>query len=362
MNPDSNNDSDTHIGARRAALRLLEEFGLVKSTNGKITQAKLQQLVDRVSLVGSKVPFVPSPWRVTDALTGAHIVMGVLCALLEGSRGRDCAAEIDAEAATFVAFAQFSSEWEGVGMWHGTVAKFNEMLAAKMGIQPPVPMPVQAASSATEEEPLVDPPANTPGVSPVFATVRGFLSDVFETKDRHIFFFMLSQDHPTKYLAGVGFNEDEVRHMIRLAITTPLTHPKTYLKNHEEFLVRLKTRVKEQMAFDIQARMQKIPAIAVVPLTRDEFYQTEQGRALKDLPRVQIERHTSVRGPWSVEEWKARKATEEAKKGRDELWQETGWRYGSVPRLLPTRGVLYGLKVLEVTRIINGRELKRNID
>lgn len=151
----------------------------------------------------------------------------------------------------------------------------------------------------------------------------------------------------------MGFDDAEVAHLIRLGITTPTSHPTTYLKHHREVLRLITERLGAQLAADVEKRVNAIGAIAVVPRTRQEFEETEQGRILTKLPRLQVDRFASVRGPRSPEEWAAL-ISGEATDTNTGLWPETGWRFGSIPRVLPTRGVLHGIKVLDVTRIVAG--------
>jgi crotonobetainyl-CoA:carnitine CoA-transferase CaiB-like acyl-CoA transferase len=350
-------DSDLHEGTRKAALRLLAETGLFRGAGAAKESDVASILANSLKLSGPTRPFIPTPWRATDALAGAQGAMAALCILLEGLKGRkETTAELDVEAGTFVALAQFLLNWEvpGGGYWHETTILFNKMLEEKLASSKPAASGVKGViKPVSSSEELVDPPAGTSANSPLFHALRTFLGDVFPTKDRHIFLFMLSQDHPNKYLAAMGFNSDEVSQLIRLAITTPETHPKTFLAHHEDFLRQIKARLLTQMAFDVEERIRAIPAIAVVPRTREEFEKTEQGRILSQLPRMAVERANEVRGPRTVEEWGS-VLSGKTSDGAPGLWPETGWSYGSIPAGLPTRGVLYGVKVLEITRIVAG--------
>ncbi|KAI9026097.1 hypothetical protein DFJ74DRAFT_27720 [Hyaloraphidium curvatum] len=343
-------DDDTHAGTRRAALRILQECGLFRG-RGAPSREDVERIVGRVKLEGSDRPFVHSPWRVAEGMAGANVAIAAVVALLEGSRGRECTGTVDVEQAPWISLSQYACVWEteGGGLWAENTELFNRRLAEKMAAQKPASAP--APVNPTEE--LVDPPADTPGVSPLFATIRAFMTDTYRTKDRHILLFPRVTDHPGPYLAALGFTPADVTHMLRLGITTPATHPKTYLKHHTELVQLLHEGLAKQMAFEAEARIAKVPAIAVVPRTREEFEATEQGAVLTKLPRTTVERVHSIRGPRSVDEWQdvLQGRTKDDRAGR---WPEVGWRFGSVPKLLPSRGVLYGIKVLDVTRIVAG--------
>ena len=89
---------------RIAALLLLKEMGLAEAL-GDDADREIERLVAGVSFARWPALFVHLHFPETDALAGANILMAVSCALLEGSRGRDCDAAVDVEAATCVAFA-----------------------------------------------------------------------------------------------------------------------------------------------------------------------------------------------------------------------------------------------------------------
>jgi hypothetical protein len=110
----------------------------------------------------------------------------------------------------------------------------------------------------------------------------------------------------------------------------------------------------QQPAFEIEARIKGIKAIAVVPLTREEFEKTNQGMALSKVPRVGIERAGSVVKPRTLDDWSAVTAGK-VKEERGNLWKEVGWGYGANDAKSPrSRGPLYGLKVVEVVRMVAG--------
>ncbi|KAI9026103.1 hypothetical protein DFJ74DRAFT_27776 [Hyaloraphidium curvatum] len=343
-------DDDVHAGARVAAHRILEECGLFRG-RGAPTREDVKRVVESVKLEGGDRPTIPSPWRVGEAIAGANIALATIVALLEGSRGRECNGTIDVDQAAWIAWSLYSCRWEieGGGLWTENVALHNQRLAAKLAAQKPAS--AQPTPIPTEE--LVDPPPGTPDMSPIFAPLRIFLSECFRTKDRHIMLFPRVTDHPGPYLAAVGFSPEEVAHLLRLGIVNPVTHPKTYLKHHDELVRLLREGIEKRMAFEIETRVAAIPAIAIVPRTREEFEATEQGLVLSKLPRTAVERVHGIRGPRSVAEWQDvlhGRAQDDA----EGLWPEIGWKFGSVPRPMPSRGVLYGIKVLDLTRIVAG--------
>ncbi len=184
--------------------------------------------------------------------------------------------------------------------------------------------------------------------------MRFFLTETYPTTDRAIFLFPRVTDHPGEWLRELGMDPEQVRHMVRLGTTGPVTHPKTHLKHHEEFLRLLREHLAKQKSVDIEARIGKWGAIAVAPRTREEFEASPHGAVLKQLPRTLVDRFSSVRGPRTLEEWSSllSGSTKDTQPG---LWLETGWKYGNLSsKPQPTRGVLHGIKVLDITRIIAG--------
>lgn len=243
--------------------------------------------------------------------------------------------------------------------------KFYERLAEKMAKEKGDPPPAAAAEASspapatkpTTEE-LVDPPAGTPAISPIFNTIRAFLAETYKTKDRYIFLFPRVTDHPADWLKTLGFTPDQVKRLIQLGTTNAITHPTTYIRHHEEFLSALREQLEMQISTEVEKRINEMGAIAVVPRTREEFEQSEHGSIISRVPRVSLERVSSVRKSRSLEEFLA-VASGRVSDEEPGLWSETGWNFGSVPKVLPTRGVLHGVKVLDITRIVAGREFSK---
>lgn len=104
----------------------------------------------------------------------------------------------------------------------------------------------------------------------------------------------------------------------------------------------------------MEDRIKAINAIAVVPRTRQEFDQTNQGQALSQVPRVGIERTGSVRAPRSLAEWTAFNAGT-LPEDTGHLWPDTTWKAGPLDYKAPgRRGILHGVKVLEIVRMVAG--------
>ncbi|KAI9012259.1 CoA-transferase family III domain-containing protein [Hyaloraphidium curvatum] len=366
---------DVHAGARDAALRLLSQCGLPAGPGSPAAGA-----VAAVRLSGSRQPFVPSPFKIGELVAGAQIAMAAICTLLEAKKGGQTEATLDVEHAAFVLFAPFLAEWmvEGGGAW----AEMNLLINQKMAEQLAAANNSEEAKGASEplvgpppapSEELVDPPAGTPAWSPMFALLRGFLSNVWKTEDRHIFvgvlhasladftltlpvpqFFPRVTDDPATFLSALGFSPAQIKRIIRLAIASPLTHPTTWSAHWTELLSILGSHFSSKKAMDLELAVKRIPAIAVVPRTRAEFDATDQGRALARVPRVGVERAAKVRGPRTLEEWDAAREGR-AKEEKGGLWGEMGWKAGAKPGVGPCgRGVLYGIKVVEITRILAG--------
>lgn len=357
-------DNDVHAGARRAAMRILDQAGLFRGP-GAASRKRVAQIVDeRVRLSGSHEPFIPSPFRIGELLAGANVAMAAMCIMLEGARAkpREATADLNVEHAAMVGYAPFLTEWdagnEGKGHWTEICEIMNNRLTAEMAAKNGSTVNATSAASTSQgSEELRDPPPGTPSVSPLFTTLRFFLSDVWRCADnRHVFFFPRLTDDPKKVLGALNFTPEQINRLIQLSITTPATHPKTYIAHRTEFLNTVKSHLLKQDAFAIEAQFAQIKAIAVVPRTRAEFDKTEQGIALSKVPRVCVERTGEIRAPWTEDEWSeviAGRKTEEV----GSLWKETGWNYGSISGSDASRGVLYGVKVLEITRIVAGPQI-----
>lgn len=334
-------DMDTHVGTRVAAMKLLEQCGVVSGV-GAMPRDKLQRAVDSVELSGPREPIVPSPFKITEFVAGAHAAMGALAALLAKESGRRVDVNFDVSHAAAVLFAPFALEWlvENGGTWPEINLILNARLMESMG--------APAVASVVPGEILQDPPEGTPPISPLFTQFRFFLSHVYKTRDRHLFLFPRLTDDPRAYLRALNLPEETIAHLIRLAITGPQTHPTKYLAYHSEFLAILKSHLESQSALDLESNIKKINAIAVVPLTRSEFSKTEQGLALSRVPRVSIERTGSIAPPRPLSAWS------NPVEDNGALWPERGFPYGPTKPSMRTRGPLYGLKVLEVVRMVAG--------
>lgn len=109
-------DSDLYAGTRAAALQILDQCGLF-SGSGAVSRDTVATLLEsRVQLSGPTKPFIPSPFRISEFVAGAHAAMAALCILLEqkkGGRGAGDALEasIDVEHASFVLYAPFILKW-----------------------------------------------------------------------------------------------------------------------------------------------------------------------------------------------------------------------------------------------------------
>ncbi|KAI9022576.1 CoA-transferase family III domain-containing protein [Hyaloraphidium curvatum] len=347
---------DTHKGTRDAALRILGELGFGRFTGGP-TPEQTRELVDSATLTGSTAPFMPSPWKCSEIHAGGQLALAVVCAWLEGLRGRECKVELDVIHAGWVAWGQLAIEWEveGGGMWLENSALFNkkaaEQTAKGEAVDAAATTPPTTPGDAADP-PLADPPADTLPGSPIYANARALLSDVFLTRDsRHIFFFVMSWDPPQKLLTAIGCPPDEIRRLVRLSLASADTHPKTWEAYHKEFSDTVTARLKENAAFDLERRSLNSGIIAIVMRTREEFSRDPHGMVLEQLPRYMCERHAAVRGPRTLDEWAAFRSGRLDEDAPSELWPASGWpSFAPSPR----RGTLYGVKVLAFTRIVAG--------
>lgn len=69
-------------------------------------------------------------------------------------------------------------------------SKLMKEMAKASGTPPAPPGPVPG-------EVLTDPPPGTSSLSPIYTSFRFFLSNVFKTKDRHIFVGICNKDQTT---------------------------------------------------------------------------------------------------------------------------------------------------------------------
>lgn len=137
--------------------------------------------------------------------------------------------------------------------------------------------------------------------------------------------YMRAADQPEALLESIGFSKEEVPKLLEMTKTSP--------ESRKEYIRRFTGKLREWKAAEFEQHMIKRNTGAViVPQSREKFLQSEQGQVVAKLPPVEIIPQVKPSG---------------AKAG---AWGPTPWSKLADP----SKGVLHGIKYLELTRILMG--------
>lgn len=286
-------DFDMYAVARSMARDLLAMVGVTRAA-----VHDLDALVDGIELTGPREPFVPSPWRISEMMVATHIAFSVLGQVVSRSRlGQTQKASISTAHASMTI-------WQGYTMfWSLANGSWNE-IAAKLRVVPP-----------------------PEGTYPHFMVLTGH---VWRCKDGQWIYLFSSFSPPDAFLRVMGFSDLEIKRLLDLTHQVPdyvdtdwpLTH-----RRQKEFVEAFRQKVLEWNAKDLEAAYLKAKVGAVIcPLTGEEFDRSEQGKALASHPAIEIQKFD-------------------------------GWApapMGKLDTKGAERGLLSGIKVLELTRVLMG--------
>ncbi|KAI9027858.1 CoA-transferase family III domain-containing protein [Hyaloraphidium curvatum] len=277
-----------HEDARNAAIALLGHVGF--------DTPETRALVAAAILEGSKEPFVPSPFKVAQMITGLTTAISVLANIISEQRlGRTQEARIDVDHAVGTCTSHFNVEFQGA------TGRFMRFLPASAYLE----------EDATTADPL--------------RRFREIFNTTHRAKDGYIYFYMRVTDTPEGILEALGFRKEEIPALIEMTRTSPETR-KAYLE-------RFTSKVREWKASDLEKHMRtRNTGAVVVPMSREAFLQTEQGRIVSKLPPVEVIPQQKPAG------------------ARAGAWAPTPWSKLADP----SKGLLHGIKYLELTRILMG--------
>lgn len=149
---------------------------------------------------------------------------------------------------------------------------------------------------------------------------KGIMNHTWRCKDgKYLIFFMRPADTPLKLCHAFGFSEKESKEMEAMLAIVP---------GRAEFARRTADKIGEWDSAELEARIIKLNATAaIVAKTREEFAASPHGQLAKTWPTIEI-----------------------ISSGVQQTWKPTPWT-----RLVdPTKGILSGVKVLELTRVLLG--------
>jgi crotonobetainyl-CoA:carnitine CoA-transferase CaiB-like acyl-CoA transferase len=147
---------------------------------------------------------------------------------------------------------------------------------------------------------------------------KGIMNNTWKLKDgKYIVFFMRPADTPAKLASALGFTDSEIDQLVPLLDT---------VSGRAEFARQTAAKIESWDSAALEARIIKLNATAaIVGLPESEFKASDHGKLAQTWPMVEI-----IAEPGS--------------------WKPTPWT-----RILnPLHGILHGVKVLELTRVLLG--------
>lgn len=290
----ANPDFDIYTTARSMARHLLEMVGVTRDI-----VPDLDTLINEsVELQGPREPFIPSPWKISEMMVATHLAFAVISQLVTRTRlGTTQKAVIDTAHASMTVWQGYTQYWsEAGGRWIE--------IGAKLRVVPPLE-----------------------GTYPHFMVLTGH---VWKGRCGKYIYLFSSFSPPADFLRVMGFPEDDIPRLLDLTHQYPdYVNPdwtETH-KRHREFVAAFKAKVLEWDAKELEAAFLKAKVGAVIcPMTGEEFDQTEQAKALKPHPPI-------------------------------EIIKTEGWAPAPMSPLTgadKAKGLLGGIKVLELTRVLMG--------
>jgi len=287
-------DMDLYATARSMALHLLNMVGVTKDAVPDV-----EDLVRDVNLTGPMRPFVPTPWKMSEMMCASHLAFAAIGQLVSRYRlGGAQKVSLNTAHASLTIWQGFTMFWsEAGGEW--------KEIGRKLMVVPPLE-----------------------GTYPHFMTLSG---NFWRGKDGKPIYLFSSFSPADAFLKVMGFDDAEVKRLLDLTHQVPDyidTDWSLTRARHREFISAFKAKVLEWNAADLEAAFLKAKVGAVIcPLTTEQFEKTEQAKALKPHPPI-------------------------------ELTKFEGWApapLGPVdPKFGKERGLLAGVKVLEMTRVLMG--------
>lgn len=321
-----------HKDAREAARVLLSALltgsdwpGLIRRSDAETklpnpltTPQQIDALLSLVSLEGSTKPFLPVPFRISEIMMGAHQTLAVLANLVGLQRGLEPQrAVVNTEHATISCSGHFLVNMNGTifkNLWKESMkadlpnGAFNTGIFYQLWSQHFVCKDGRA----------------------IFLYQKVGRRSVSTFDVRWVFLTRAPRlpqwDPPADLLRMIGFPESEIPSLI--AMTDPKT---SSTATRSAFQRRLADHIAATWnSFDLEAHIIKTRiGAAVVPLSRKEFLASPQGQAVGWRPPLEFHRVDSP------------------------SWKPVPFGYLKDP----ARGLLSGIKVVELTRALMGSRI-----
>ncbi|TPX37076.1 hypothetical protein SmJEL517_g00816 [Synchytrium microbalum] len=230
-------------------------------------------IVNDVDITGTNTPFIPSPFKVAELITGLDVAISALANLISKDRlGHTQKTAINIDHAALSITNHFINNADD--------ERFETLLPK-----------LQAASAA-------DPAL----------VIRGRWANhwntCFRCSDRWIQLAARITDTPEVNLAAIGFTQPEIAQLLEWCLNAD-----------ERYLRTVEAKFLEWKAYELEAVLSKLNACcAIVPRSYDEFMQSEHGKLSSTWAPVQlVPQQPSVNGAWQPVPWQT--LTNPAKQG-----------------------------------------------
>ncbi|KAI9022441.1 CoA-transferase family III domain-containing protein, partial [Hyaloraphidium curvatum] len=272
------------------------------------TEERINELLGLVTLEGTTRPWLPTPFRITPFISGIHMAIAVLANLIAERRGiSPQPARLDTDHATTSLAGHFAVEQNG--LTYGGVFE-KDLAAAKAAA---------AEAAAKGQAPTSDGGAEAnPGV------MYYLWNQTFTCRDGRAIFLYQKWDSPTLLLKTIGFPDSEIPGL--LALCDP---GRSTAEDRMTFYRRLGAHIRANWdSWDLERFMtdRKVAAL-MVPRSRKEFEESPHGQAVAWRPPLEFGR---ADGPPPVP---------------------------FTPLREPERGILAGIRVVELTRALMGSRI-----
>ncbi|KXS21253.1 hypothetical protein M427DRAFT_314415 [Gonapodya prolifera JEL478] len=248
--PNSNNTPDTpnvHHGARIAARSLLDVLGLDFARFQNVHGVpSVDEIVSGTTITGSTEPFAPTPFLVSESITGMNVALGVLANIISKMRfGHTQHVTVNVNHAS----ASLSTH---CNMWlDGN--HYKQLIRA---------------AAAAQENPHRE--------------FMQLFQNTFRAKNGWVYMYQRATDTPEGLLEGLGFPKEDIPRIYQLT--------KTSSETRHEFLRLLSDKIYSwPSALELEQHMIKLGRGAVVvPKSDEEFRESEHGKIAVNFPPIEI--------------------------------------------------------------------------
>ncbi|KXS21778.1 CoA-transferase family III [Gonapodya prolifera JEL478] len=274
---------DIYKDGRRAAALLLNQLGYANDVEA-------QRFLDGVKLVGNRSEaYIPSCFKLQEEAVGIQLAVATVLQKLSVLKyGRPQTVSLDSDHAILTMMAPYLVNVDGVEF-----IKFN---------------------TDWEEGPE----------APKAQRFRFLYNNIYPTADNRWIYLNAKFDNTRVLLSHLGFGDQEIELLHRLTREDP-----------ERFIQMIQHKTKQQVAADLEQRMNKHHHVAVASMDRAKFDASEHGRIINTYPFIEVDPILHPIRPSDPFAWK-----------RTPLPQ--GSRGTNPPQILD------GIKVVEIARILAG--------